>query len=115
MSAFPAPDRGPSTQSMTFRPIDLPTFRRRKHFEHFLNLRLTYSATVAIDITSLRAIAKERGFRLYPAQIWMLTNSANRVPEFRMSQDSDGNLGDWDRLDPLYTAMNDPSIPFSGI
>jgi chloramphenicol O-acetyltransferase type A len=100
---------------MTFRPIDMDAYPRREHFEHFLAMHLTYSATVSIDVTHLRATAKERGFRLYPAQIWMLSTVANRVPEFRMSRDNDGNLGVWDRLDPLYTAMSEPTTPFSGI
>ncbi len=100
---------------MTFRSIDLQTYPRKEHFEHFLKLRLTYSATISVDITDLRVATKSRGIRLYPAQIWMLTTAANRVPEFRMNLDSGGTLGVWDHLEPLYTAMNDLSQPFSAI
>jgi chloramphenicol O-acetyltransferase type A len=100
---------------MTFRPIDLATYPRREHYEHFLDLRLTYSATVTLDIGALRTTAKERGIRIYPAQIWMLTTAANRIPEFRMSRDESGALGSWDHLEPLYTVMRDASTPFSGL
>lgn len=100
---------------MSFQPIDRATYARNEHYEHFLKLRSTYSATVSIDITVLRAAARERDIRIYPAQIWMLTTAANRVPEFRMSRDGAGNLGIWDRLEPLYTAMRDTSKPFSGL
>jgi chloramphenicol O-acetyltransferase type A len=100
---------------MTFRPIDLAAYPRREHYEHFLHLRLTYSATVSIDISALRLTAKERGIRIYPAQIWMLTTAADHVPEFRMDRDENGNLGIWDHLEPLYTVMRDASTPFSGL
>jgi len=100
---------------MSFHPIDLQAYPRREHYEHFLEMRLTYSATVQIDITTLRRAAKHTGFRVYPAQIWMLTTAANRVTEFRMSQDSAGNLGVWDELVPLYTVMNIEKRTFSGV
>ncbi len=100
---------------MTFHPVDLPTYTRREHYEHFLKLQTTYSATVTIDITTLRSKAKEGSIRIYPAQLWMLTTAANRVPEFRMSRDAKGTLGIWDHLEPLYTVMRDPTKPFSGI
>ena len=100
---------------MTFRAIDLQTHPRREHYEHFLGMGLSYSATVQIDITELRTAARQRGVRIYPAQIWMLTTAANRVPEFRMSRDSDGTLGTWDELSPLYTVLNEEKRTFSGI
>lgn len=100
---------------MSFQRIDLATYPRREHYQHFLSLRTTYSATVSIDINMLRGDAKERDIRIYPAQIWMLTTAANRIPEFRMSRDEDGNLGIWDHLEPLYTVMRDTSKPFSGL
>ena len=100
---------------MTFRAIDLQTYPRREHYEHFLGMGLSYSATVQIDITELRTAARQRGVRIYPAQIWMLTTAANRVPAFRMSRDSDGTLGAWDELTPLYTVLNEEKQTFSGI
>lgn len=102
---------------MTFRfdPIDLDTYPRREHFEHFLAMQLTYSATVMIDITELRLALRERALRAYPAQIWMLSETVRRVPEFRMSVDPEGRLGQFDALDPLYTVFNEATKTFSGI
>jgi chloramphenicol O-acetyltransferase type A len=100
---------------MSFQPIDLDEYARREHYAHFLEMKLTYSVTVQIDVTVLRAAAKTRGVRAYPAQIWMLTEAAHRVPEFRMSRDSAGTLGVFDELVPLYTVLNEQTGTFSGL
>ena len=102
---------------MAFRLIDLDTYPRREHYETFLRLKLTYSATVQIDITDLRAALRAQGIKAYPAQIWMLTHAANEIPEFRMGQDADGRLGTWDDLSPLYTTFHEPPnrSPGSGL
>jgi chloramphenicol O-acetyltransferase type A len=100
---------------MAFRIIDLATYPRREHYERFLEMKLTYSATVQIDITRVRALARERGYRMYPAQIWMLTTVANRVPEFRMSHDGEGKLGVWDELSAHYTVIDPETHVFSSL
>jgi chloramphenicol O-acetyltransferase type A len=100
---------------MAFQPVDLNDYPRKEHFEHFMELSLTYSATVSIDVTDLRAALKRRGLKAYPAQIWMLTSAANLVPEFRMSLDEDGRLGYWDSLSPLYTVFCEAKRSFSGM
>ena len=90
---------------MSFQVVDLERYPRREHYHQFLAMQLTYSATVDVDITRLRDATKRLGYRIYPAQIWMLTSAANRVPEFRMSRDNDGRLGIWDELSPHYTVF----------
>jgi chloramphenicol O-acetyltransferase type A len=98
-----------------FEPISLDSYGRREHFEHFAKLKLTYSATVMIDVTELRGALKAGGYKAYPAQIWLLTAAANRIPEFRMSVDPEGTLGRFDHLDPLYTTLDGASNQFSGL
>src|SRR5215213_3958727 len=100
---------------MTFRPIDLRAYPRREHYERHLDMRVSYSATVQIDITELRRAVKQRAYRIYPAQIWMLTAAANQMPEFRMSRNTAGELGIWDELSPLYTVLNERKQTFSGL
>lgn len=100
---------------MSFSPIDLDTYPRHQHYLHYFDLRLAYSTTVSIDITTLRAAVKEHGLRIFPAQIWLLTTAANRIPEFRMSRDDQGTLGIWDHLEPTYTAMKTADQPFSSV
>lgn len=102
-------------RAMTFQPIDMETYPRREHFEQFRAMRLTFSATVDIDITALRRAANAANARVYLAQIWMLTTAANRVPEFRLSVNDEGVLGTWEVLDPLYTVLNAEKQTFSSL
>jgi chloramphenicol O-acetyltransferase type A len=101
---------------VTFHLIDLDTYSRKDHFEHFLNrVPCTYSATVPIDVTRLRVALKEKGLKAYPAQIYLLTTAVNYFPEFRMSLDGDRRLGYWERASPLYTVLSPDTKTFSGI
>lgn len=94
---------------MAFALIDLETWERREFYEHFINeVRCTYSTTVQLDITSLK------GCRLYPAMIWLLTQTVNQLPEFRTAL-TDAGPGIYDRLHPAYTIFNQESKTFSGI
>lgn len=70
---------------MAFTLIDLKTWERREFYEHFINeVRCTYSTTVQLDITNLK------GRRLYPAMIWLLTQTVNQLPEFRTALTDEG-------------------------
>lgn len=94
---------------MAFTLIDLETWERREFYEHFINeVRCTYSTTVQLDITSLK------GCRLYPAMIWLLTQTVNQLPEFRTALTDEGP-GIYDRLHPAHTIFNQESKTFSGI
>ncbi|MCI8809916.1 MAG: hypothetical protein HFF84_07270 [Oscillibacter sp.] len=53
---------------MAFNRIDVETRKRREFYEHFVKeVRCSYSTTVHLDRTNLK------GYRLYPAMIWLLT------------------------------------------
>lgn len=101
---------------MRFHRIDMTTYPRREHFTAFINqMPCTYSATVNIDVTRLRALLKERGLKTYPAQIYLLARAVNQFPEFRMSLDASGQLGYWETVSPRYTVLNQETKTFSGI
>lgn len=94
---------------MAFTLIDLETWERREFYEHFMNeVRCTYSVTVHLDITSLKE------YRLYPAMIWLLTQTVNQMPEFRTVL-TDKGLGIYDQMHPAYTIFNQENKTFSGI
>lgn len=101
---------------MEFTPIDLASWARKEHFEHYLHdVRCSYSATVHIDITELDHQLKSKGLKAYPAQIYMLATVVNQFPEFRISMDAQGRLGYWETVWPLYTVLNQETESFSGI
>lgn len=61
-----------------FTLIDFENWERKEHYLHFYNdVRCSYSTCVNIDISNLN------GQRLYPAMLWLLTQTINEMPEFR--------------------------------
>lgn len=59
----------------------------------------SYSVAVDLDITRLK------GQRLYPAMLWLLTQTVNQMPEFRTALRPEGP-GIYDEMHPAYTLFN---------
>ncbi|WP_308636523.1 type A chloramphenicol O-acetyltransferase [Paenibacillus silvisoli] len=100
---------------MVFTKIDLDNWKRKEIFNHFLNQHTTFSITTEIDISVLYRIVKQKKYKFYPAFIFLVTSVINSNPAFRTGYNSDGDLGYWDKLDPLYTIFDHESETFSGI
>lgn len=101
---------------MQFNKIDLEEYERKEHFLHYLNnVPCTYSMTTNIDITELIKYIHKKSFKLYPILIYTITNLANKHIEFRMSLDSEGNLGYFSKVDPTYTIFHKENNTFSSI
>lgn len=97
---------------MGFTPIDLETWDRREYFAHYLtDAPCTFSMTVKLDITRLRA----SGRKLYPAVLFALAEVVNRHAELRMRFDEAGRLGVFDRLYPCYTVFHEDTETFSNL
>lgn len=94
---------------MGFRLIDLETWHRKEYYLHYMNqVVCTYSMTVDIDVTPLLEM------KLYPAMLWLLTDTVNRYEEFRTHQVEEG-VGIFDSMCPSYTIFNKESKKFSVI
>lgn len=100
---------------MQFHHIDLATWSRREIFEHFIKQQTTYSLTRRLDITALKAAVETSQTKLYPALIYAIVQVVNANPQFRLGLDDHGQLGYWDRLDPLYTVQGRDVHQFTGI
>jgi len=84
-----------------FLPVDMGSYPRKEQYEYFRSSGLCYSLTVELDLAELPLLLKQRSMRSYPAQIWIIANAVNSVPEMRMAE-QDGQLGYWDISHPLY-------------
>lgn len=91
---------------MTFNIINLETWDRKEYFNHYFNQQTTFSVTKEFDITLLKSMIKNKGYKLYPALIYIIVNIINQNKVFRTGINSEGNLGYWDKLNPLYTVFN---------
>jgi chloramphenicol O-acetyltransferase type A len=88
-----------------FIQIDKAHYPRIEQYTYFKQSGLSFSTIVNIDITSLKAVLKEKNVKEYPAQLWLLTTAANRIPEFRMFLDGNGNLAYWKTVSPFYATL----------
>lgn len=66
------------------RIIDLETWPRREHFAKYGGFRYPhFSMCAPVDLTALRPAVKERGVSLTAGILYVITRSANEIPEFR--------------------------------
>lgn len=94
---------------MAFRLIDIDKWSRKEFYHHYINdVVCSYSMTVELDITNLQ----EK--KLYPAILWLLTDTVNAYEEFRTHLSSEG-VGIFDSMNPSYTIFNKENENFSVI
>ncbi len=101
---------------MTFKLIEVSTWKRKEYFEYYLNnVPCTYSMTLNLDITTLLREIKNKNIKLYPATIYLLSVVINRHEEFRTAMDENGNVGVFDLMHPAYTIFHNDSEIFTNI
>ncbi len=99
----------PVVITMAFRLIDVEKWDRKEYYLHFMReVVCTYSVNVEIDVTPLREQ------RLYPAMLWLLTDTVNDYEQFRTHLSPNGP-GIFDRMLPSYTIFNKIRETFSSI
>ncbi|MFG2868334.1 type A chloramphenicol O-acetyltransferase [Streptomyces sp. NPDC048338] len=87
--------------------IDLDTWPRRQHFEHYRRLvPCTYSMTVELDVTAFAAALRASRRKSYLAQVWALATVVNRHDEFRMCLTASGDPAVWPVVHPAFTVLN---------
>ncbi|MEN0103127.1 MAG: CatA-like O-acetyltransferase [Curtobacterium sp.] len=97
-------------------PIDLDTWPRREHFEHYRDtVPCTYAMTVDVDVTDFVRALGDTGRKTYPAQIWALATAVNRHREFRMTLQPDRSPAIWDVVHPVFTVFNPERETFSAV
>ncbi|MFZ4894056.1 CatA-like O-acetyltransferase [Plantibacter sp. Mn2098] len=97
-------------------PIDLATWPRREHFEHYLTrVECTYAITVDLDATELATALRGSPWKTYIAQIWAIASVVNRHSEFRMTLADDGTPSIWDVVHPAFTVFNPRRETFASV
>ena len=96
---------------MEFTPLDLRTWNRREHFQHYLReAPCGYSLTRRLDVTERMERAKAGGRRFYPTILWAVATVCNRHAECRMAL-RDGAPGNFsmDDADLLDSSLGFPA------
>ncbi len=95
-----------------YREIERSSWDRQEYFEHYTAaVPCTYSMTVKLDITRLR----ESRDKLYPAMLYLLTETVNRFEAFRTAYRPDGTLVVYQEMHPSYTIFHKETEQFSSI
>ncbi|MGV9657900.1 type A chloramphenicol O-acetyltransferase [Streptomyces koyangensis] len=88
-------------------PIDLDTWPRRQHFDHYRRrVPCTYAMTVEVDVTTFAAALRRSPRKSYLAQVWALATVVNRHEEFRMCLTDSGDPAVWPVVHPDFTVFN---------
>lgn len=96
-----------------FHAIDTKTWPRAEVFYYFSQMAPTgYSLTTEADVTEVLRVCRAKGFRFFPAYLWLVTRNLNRQTEFKCAV-KDGVLGYYDGLTPLYAAWHEDTKTFS--
>jgi len=100
---------------MKFNFINRENWDRSQYFEHYFNLKCTFSLTANIDITTLLDQIRKKELKLYPTFIYMVSRIVNSHEEFRTCFNDDGFLGYWDEMTPEFTVFHNDNKSFSCI
>lgn len=101
---------------MNLAPIDLGSWPRRQHFEHYLNASpCTYALTVEVDVTAFAAELRASERKTSLAQIWAIATVVNAHDEFRMGLTESGAPGVWPVVHPAFTVFNPAQETFSSV
>lgn len=95
--------------TIAFKRINVENWERKEYYQHFTQeVVCSYSITVNLDITNLK------GQQLYPAMLWLLTDTVNDYEAFR-TQETAGGVGVFDTMHPSYTIFDQERKTFSSI
>lgn len=85
-----------------FHPIDMQTWPMAQAFHYYTRIAPTsYTINVNMDVTILRRELKKRGYKFFPAYLYLATRVISNQQELRIHV-KDGVLGYWDTLTPAY-------------
>src|SRR4030042_3904984 len=90
--------------------IDMQTWSRREHFEFFKAFNHPHFNMCAnVDLTRFHPYVKGHGFSLTAAIIYVISRTANAIPEFRQRM-RDGEIVEHETVSPSVTILVDNDL-----
>lgn len=97
-----------------YKKIDIETWPRKEHYLYYTEkLKIEFNLTASVDVAKLLDFCHVQGYKFYPAVIYCVTKVLNRIENFRMFKDTQGNLYVWDKIVPNYTIFHEDDKTFS--
>ena len=98
---------------MDFIKIDKEKWQRKKVFELYSkDVPCTYSMTINLDITGLKNKIEIKQLKFFPVILYGLSKFVNKYKEFRMDLNKDGELGYYDKINPIFTVFEEAQEQF---
>lgn len=90
-----------------FQPIDIQTWPMAQAFYYYTQMAPTgYTVNVNMDVTVLRKELKARGYKFFPAYIYLVSKAITKQQQLRIGVKEDV-LGVWDYLTPVYPQFHE--------
>lgn len=90
-----------------FQPIDMAAWPMAQSFYYYTQMAPTsYTVNVTMDVTILRRTLKQKGFKFFPAYLYLVTKAIAKQRELRVAVNDDV-VGYWEYLTPLYPQFHD--------
>lgn len=90
-----------------FHPIEIDTWSMAQAFHYYTQVApTTYTVNVMMDVTILRKTLKQKGYKFFPAYLYLVTKAIEKQQELRMAVQN-GTLGYWETLTPAYPQFNE--------
>lgn len=90
-----------------FYKIDIQNWPNAQSFHYYTQMApTTYTVNVTMDVTLLRRELKRKGYKFFPAYIYLVTKAIHKQQELRIAV-QDGVLGYWNTLTPAYPQFHE--------
>lgn len=90
-------------EKTTYKNIDMTTYPRKDHFDHFRNMEYPFvTMTVQVDISDWIKRLKKAGYPFFLCFQYAVARAANSVPQFRQRIEEDGII-EYSYCNPSYT------------
>lgn len=97
-----------------FKKVDMESWPRREHYRYYTEaLKVEFNMTVPVDVQNLLRFCHAHGYKFYAAAIYCVTKALNRIENFRMFKNADGELCVWDKIVPNFTFFHPDDCTFS--
>ena len=68
-----------------YKKINMETWARREHYEYYTKqLKVEYNITANVDVKNVLDFCHSKGYKFYPAMIYLVTKTLNRIENFKM-------------------------------
>ena len=97
-----------------FKKVDMESWPRREHYRYYTKaLKVEFNMTAPVDVQNLLRFCHAHGCKFYAAAIYCVTKALNRIENFRMFKNADGELCVWDKIVPNFTFFHPDDCTFS--